>query len=163
MPRNWIDEGLRNERVHAEQQKLVQERKLRHAAVIQDKGPALIRELVTDIAAAVSEYHDKSGGGSSAVRFEALPHEGFFIERPVPLRVQLECRPDYAGEVIYCNMTSGEGRQPEAYERAFTLHFVVDESDNLGLRHENRALRTIDEVVEFLVRPVLFPERHAHS
>lgn len=155
--RDWIDEGLRHRREREEQQRLASERRLHQTAVIKAKGPDLMRRLVAEVGAVVDEYRRRSGAGGDEIEFEALPREGFCITRIRLPRVGLECHPDYELHVVYCNMTRADTHESETRELVFNLDMAVDDSDRIGLRHETRTFQALDEVVEFLLKPVLFP------
>jgi hypothetical protein len=155
--RGWIDEGLRHAREHEEQQRLVSERRLHQTAVIKEKGPDLMRRLVAEVGAVLDEYRHEARVGSSEIEFEALPREGFCVTKAKLPRVSLECRPDYEAHVVYCNMTRADLHEGDTRESVFSLDMTVDDSDTITLRHETRAFQTLDDVVEFLLKPVLFP------
>ena len=155
MTRPWIDEGLRHRRDREEQQRLASERRLHQAAVIKEKGPDLMRRLVAEAGTVVDEYRRETGGDD--IEFEELPREGFCITRARLPRVGLECRPDYELHVVYCNMTRGDTLDSETRELVFNLDLTVDDADRIVLRHETRTFQAPDEIVEFLLKPVLFP------
>jgi len=157
MGRNWIDEGLRHTREREEEQRLASEQKLHRAAVIKEKGPDVMRRLVAEVGAVVDEYRNKARVGNDEVEFEALPREGFCVRKAKLPTVGLECRPVYEEHVVYCNMTRTDSHENDARELVFNLDITVDDSDKIALRHETRAFPTLDEVVEFLLKPVLFP------
>jgi hypothetical protein len=157
MNRDWIREGLRSEPEREQQRRLMREERRRHKKIIEEKGPDLTRELVAEITAAVEQFHAESGLDRGAMIFEPLPHEGFRVERSVPPRVTLECRPSYDAGCIYCNTTREDDIEPEARELAFVLRFEVTGSSLVRLRHGDRAFGTVGEIVEFLLAPVLFP------
>jgi hypothetical protein len=156
--RDWIDEGLSHTREREEQQRLASERRLHQTAVIKEKGPDLMRRLVAEVGAVVDEYRHEARVGSHEIEFEALPREGFCVTKVKLPNGSLECRPDYEAHVVYCNMTRTDNEGSDAQEWVFSLDITVDDSDKIALRHETRAFQTLDEVVEFLLRPVLFPQ-----
>jgi len=153
----WLDEGLRQMREREEQHRLASERRLRHTAVIKEKGPDLMRRLVAEVGALVHEYRQKTGLGSNEIEFEALPGEGFCVTKAKFPRVSLECRPGYETHIVYCNMTRTDNHENAPREWVFSMDITVDDSNKIVLRHEKRAFETSDEVVEFLLKPVLFP------
>jgi hypothetical protein len=155
--RTWIDEGLRHAQEREEQQRVAGQRRLHQTAVIKEKGPDLMRRLVAEVCAVLDEYRHEARVGGSEIDFEALPREGFCITNAKLPRVDLECRPDYEAHVVYCNMTRADNQEGDTRESVFNLDMAVDDSDNIALRHETRAFQTLDEVVEFLLKPVLFP------
>jgi hypothetical protein len=157
MTRDWIDQGLRQVREREEQQRLASRRRLHHAAVIKEKGPDLMSRLVAEAGAVVAEYRQRAPAGSSEIEFETLPHEGFLVTRSALPKVGLECRPGYETHAVYCNMTRVEDHETEPQEMVFSLTMTVDESDRIGLRTETVTFAGVDEVVEFLLKPVLFP------
>jgi hypothetical protein len=154
--REWIEQGLRQMLEREEQQRLAANRRLEQAAVIREKGPELMRQLVAEVGAVAAEYREKAPPGEE-IEFEALPHEGFRIARsPLP-KVALECRPGYETHVVYCNMTRIDGHESEVKENVFSLDMTVDEANRIALRHERAAFPSVGDAVEFLVKPVLFP------
>jgi hypothetical protein len=157
MDREWIREGLRSEPGREEQRRLMREQRRQQKKIVEEEGPRLTRELVAEVTAAVEQFHAESGLDHAAVILELLPHEGFRVERAVPPRVTLECRPSYDAGCAYCNTTREDDIEPEAREIAFVLRFNVTGSNLVALRHEDRAFGTVGEVVEFLLAPVLFP------
>ena len=157
MARNWIEEGLQHTRDRAEQLRLAAERRTHQASVIKQKGPAVMRAVVTEVRAAIDEYKRAAKAASSDVEFEELPHEGFCVMRITPPRVELQCRPSYETQAVYCNMTRSNDPPGEPVERVFSLDFAVDESEQVVLRDGARVLHTAGDTVEFLVKPVLFP------
>ena len=157
MERDWIREGLRSEPEREEQRRLLRDRRRQQKTLIEERGPHLARELLAEIAAAVDQFHAESGLDHAAMVFEPLPHEGFRLERTVPPRVALECRPSYTAGCIYCNTTREDDIEPEAREMAFVLRFNVTGSNLVALRHANRRFGTVSELVEYLLAPVLFP------
>jgi hypothetical protein len=157
MARDWIDQGLRGELEREEQRRLAHERRMRQAAVIEEKGPRLMSQLVAEIAAVVDEYRAKTRVAGDAVTFEALPHQGFCVEKTGRVRTALECRPAYDAQCVYSNMSSNEGDDIETRELVFSLRFTVNESDDVELCHEDRTFHSVGEAVEFLLKPVLFP------
>ena len=156
MPHEWIDEGLSSEQGREEQWRLARERRLRQTAVIEKEAPALMQRLVDEIAAVVDEYKAKTPLEHDAIDYEALPQEGFCVTRDGPVRVALECRPSYGAHSVYCNMTCTVD-ETEPRELAFNLRFTVSDSGRVELSHESRVFHSLDEAVEFLMKPVLFP------
>jgi hypothetical protein len=144
-------------REREEQLRLASERRLRHAAVIKAKGPGLMRRLVTEVAAVVDEYKRSAGAGSDEIAFEELPGDGFHVANARFPRVGLECRPGYETHAVHCSMTRTDDHESAPQEFLFNLGIRVDDSDNITLDHESRTFHTLDEVVEFLLKPVLFP------
>jgi hypothetical protein len=160
MGRDWIDEGLRQMPAREQQRLLASERRSHEAATVAARAPELMRQLVEEIGAALDEYRQKVQAGKDDVEFERLPNEGFSITTGSFPKVYLECRPDYAGQVLYCNLsrTDRENSEIRVRELAFTLHFTVSESDAVGLRRESRVFQSAGDAVEFLLEPVLFPQ-----
>ena len=76
-----------------------------------------MREIVAEVAAALDEYRQKAAG-SEDVELERLPQEGFSITRGGFPKVYLECRPDYAGQVLYCNISRTDREDAEMRVRA---------------------------------------------
>jgi hypothetical protein len=157
MARDWIDQGLRQMREREEQQRLASKRRLEQAAVIKEKGPDLMRRLVAEVGAVVTEYRQNAPLGSNEIELEILPHEGFCITRSALPKVALECRPGYETHAVYCNMSRIDDRESDPQEIVFSLGMTVDDSDRIALRHESMAFPSVAEVVEFLLKPVLFP------
>jgi hypothetical protein len=155
--RDWIDEGLRHTQEREEEQRLASQRRLHQTAVIKEKGPDLMRRLVTEVGAVLDEYRHRARVGSNEIEFEVLPREGFCVTKTEFPRVGLECRPDYEAHVVYCNMTRADNHEGDTRESVFSLEMTADDSDTIALRHEARTFQTLDEVVEFLLKPVLFP------
>lgn len=162
MAREWIDQGLEQMREREEQQRLASRRRLEQAAVIKEKGPDLMRRLVTEVGAVVAEYRHKAPLGGNEIEFETLPHEGFCIRRSALPKVALECRPGYETHTVYCNMTRLDDRESDPEEIVFSLGMTVDDSDRIALRHETVTFPGVGEVVEFLLKPVLFPTLDSH-
>ena len=131
--------------------------RLRQTAIIKEKGPDLMRRLVTEVGAIVEEYRRKAGVGNDDVAFQALPREAFCVTRAASPKVSLECHPDYEAHVVYCNMTRTDAHESETRESMFSLDLTVGDSDTITWRYQARAFRTLDDVVEFLLKPVLFP------
>jgi hypothetical protein len=144
-------------REREEQLRLASERRLHHAAVIREKGPDLMRRLVTEIAAVIDEYKDSARAGGDAIEFEELPGDGFSVANAGFPRVSLECRPGYETQAVHCSMTRTDDPESAPQEFLFNLGIKVDDSDTIALNHETRTFQTLDEVVEFLLKPVLFP------
>jgi hypothetical protein len=113
--------------------------------------------VVTEVRAAIDEYKHAVQAAASDIEFEELPHEGFCVTRTTPPRVELQCRPSYETQVVYCNLTRSNDPPGEPVERVFNLDFAVDESERVVVREGARVLHTAGDVVEFLVKPVLFP------
>jgi hypothetical protein len=157
MASDWIDEGLRHAQERAEQRRLASERRHHQTSVIKRRGPDLMRGLLAEVGAIIDEYRRKADPGGNEIEFEALPHEGFCVTKTTLPRVGLECRPDYEAHVLYCNMTRTGDQESDPVELVFSLYFTVDESDNVELRHGTRPFRSVNESVEFLLKPVLFP------
>ena len=157
MAHDWIDQGLRQAREREEQHRLLSERRLHQTAVIKQRGPELMRRLVAEVRAAVDEYRQAARLGGAEIELEALPDEGFCVTRTKPPRVSLECRPGYEMHVVHCNMIQSENQEVAPQEFVFNLGMSLDDSDKIVLSNESRAFETLDEVVEFLLKPVLFP------
>jgi hypothetical protein len=157
MARNWIQEGLQHTRDRAEQVRLAAERRTHQASVIKEKGPAVMRAVVTEVRAVVDEYKRAAQAAESDVEFEELPHEGFCVTRTTPPRVELQCRPSYETQAVYCNVSRSNDPPGEPVERVFSLEFAVHESERVVLREGARVFHTAADTVEFLVKPVLFP------
>jgi hypothetical protein len=157
MSHDWIDQGLRHMREREEQLRQATARRLHHAAVIKEKGADLMRQLVGGVGAAVLEYRQRAPKGAEEIEFEALPREGFVVTRTGLPRVMLECRPGYETHVLYCNRTRTDDHESAPHELVFNLSMTVDDSDTIRLSEETRAFPTLNEVVEFLLKPVLFP------
>jgi hypothetical protein len=157
MARDWIERGLRQLREREEQLRLAAKRRLDQAAVMKEKAPDLMRQLVAEVGAVVAEYRQKAPVGVNEIEFEALPHEGFSVTRSTLPKVALECRPGYETHVVYCNMTRIDGRESDPQEVVFALGMTVDDAGRIGLRHESGVFAGVGEVVEFLLKPVLFP------
>jgi hypothetical protein len=157
MARNWIDRGLRHALEREEEQRRSAARRLHHTAVIKEKGPDLMRRLVAEVLASVDEYNRTAGRGSDEIDFQALPREGFCVTRARQPSVRLECHTDYETHLVYCNRTQTDSHESDPQEIVFNLDITVDDSNDLKLRHNTRAFQTVDDVVEFLLTPVLFP------
>lgn len=157
MTRGWIDEGLRQQRAREEQQRLASERRLEHGAVIREKAPDLMRRLVAEVAAAVSEYGERARVANDEIEFEELPHEGFSVRKTTFPKVALVCRPGYETHMVYCNRTRVDDHESDVQEIVFNLDIAVDDSNHVVLRHETAALPGVGDAVEFLLKPVLFP------
>jgi hypothetical protein len=157
MARSWIEEGLQHARERAEQLRLSAERRGHQAAVIKQQGPAVMRAVVTEVRAVVDEYQRAAETAASGVEFEELPHEGFCVTRTTAPRVELQCRPSYETQAVYCNMTRSNNPPGEPVERVFSLDFAVDESERVVVREGGRVFAGAADIVEFLVKPVLFP------
>lgn len=157
MTRDWIDQGLRQTREREEQQRLASKRRLEHAALLKEKAPDLMRQLVAEVGAAVTEYLQKAPLGGKDVEFETLPHEGFCITKSTLPKVALECRPGYETHAVYCNMTRTDDHDSDPQEFVFSLSVTVDDSNRIVLGHENVAFSSVGAAAEFLLKPVLFP------
>lgn len=157
MASDWIDEGLRHARDRAEQRRLASEHRQHQTSVVKAKGPDLMRALVAQVSAIIDEYRRKADAGSDEIEFEALPHEGFCVTKTTLPKAGLECHPDYEAHVLYCNMTRAGDQGGDLVESVFSLDFTVDESDNVRLCHKTQMFESVDEAVEFLLKPVLFP------
>ncbi len=160
MARSWIDEGVQHARERAEGQRAAVEQRHHRTTVIREKGPELMRGIFAEVQGVIDEYQRKAGAGR--VEFQLLPREGFSVTRITPPRVGLECRPDYEMHALYCNMTRTAVLESEIVEWPFSLEFIASESDRVELRSGSRAFHEVDEVVEFLLKPVLFPSVDAH-
>src|SRR4051812_40137890 len=157
MSRQWIAQGLQLEWEREEQLRLASERRLHKAAVVKEKGPGLMRRLVAEVAGVVDEYRQIARPGADRVEFSELPGDGFYVAKVGFPRVILECRPGYESQTVNCNMTRRDDHESAAQEFVFSLGIEVDDSDNLALDHDTHAFHTVDQVVEFLLKPVLFP------
>jgi hypothetical protein len=157
MARNWIEDGLQHARERAEQLRLGAERRARQASVIRQQGPEVMRAVVAEVRAVIDEYKRAAQAAASDVEFEELPHEGFCVTRTTPPRVELQCRPSYETQAVYCNMTRSNNPPGEPVERVFSLEFTVNESERVVLREGTRVFQTAGDTVEVLVKPVLFP------
>jgi hypothetical protein len=155
--RNWIDQGLRQQRARDEERRLASERRHEHALVIKKKAPDLMRRLVAEVGAAVTEYQENAGDGGNEIEFEELPHEGFSVRKTTLPKVALVCRPGYETHMVYCNRTRIEGDDSDVQEMIFSLEMTVDDSNRVGLRHETVDFLGVDDAAEFLLKPVLFP------
>lgn len=160
MAHNWIDEGLQHASERAEGRRAAVEQRHHRTALIKEKGPELMRGIFTEIQAVIDEYRRKAGMGR--VEFQLLPREGFSVSRITPPRVGLECRPDYEMHALYCNLTRTVDLESEIVEWPFSLEFLANESDRVELRSGSRSFHEVDEVVEFLLKPVLFPSVDTH-
>lgn len=116
-----------------------------------------MRALIADIHAALAEYAERSRPRNEPITLQALPHEGFCVERTGLPGLRLECRPDYTTPAVYCNLTRTEGHGADTRELVFTLHFTVDEDEAVALSYGDQSFATVAAAVEFLVKPVLFP------
>ncbi len=157
MTRGWIDVGLRHALEREEEQRRAGARRLHQATVLKVKGPDLMRRLVAEVMASVDEYKQSARAGGDEIEFQALPREGFGVTRAGFPNVRLECHPDYETHLLYCNTTRTDDHDSDPQEFVFSLDVSVDDSDELALRNESRAFATLDEVVEHLLTPVLFP------
>jgi hypothetical protein len=158
MGRDWIDEGLRQTAAREQQWQRAAGRRQRQAATIAARAPDLMRELVAEVGAALDEYRQKAPGRAEDIQFEPLPHEGFSITRAGFPKVYLECRPDYAGQVLLCNLSRTDRDESAIRELAFTLHFMVTDSDVVALHREPRTFQSASDAAEFFLDPVLFPQ-----
>ena len=157
MGRGWIERGLRQVREREQLYRAAVERRAHQAAIVKQKAPDLMRQLVAEVEAALDEYRGLTQGESDRIQYEALPHEGFCITRITPPRVELECRPDYELQVVYCNLTRTDDPQIDPQELVFNLAFSVSDADQVALGHETRTFQTAAEAAEFLLGQVLFP------
>ena len=157
MARSWIEEGLRHARERAEQMRVAAERRVHQASVIKQKGPEVMRAVLAELTAVLEEFTRAVPSAPRELEFEQLPHEGFCVTRTTAPKVDLQCRPSYETQAVYCNMTRANERESEPVERVFSLDFIVDESGNVALREGARVFHTAADAVEFLVKPVLFP------
>jgi hypothetical protein len=157
MTRNWIEDGLQHARERAEQLRHGAERRAHHASVIKQEGPGVMRAIVAEVRAVIDEYQRAAQAAATDVELDELPHEGFCVTRTTPPRVELQCRPSYDTQAVYCNMTRSNNPPGEPVERVFSLEFAVDESDRVVLREGTRIFHAAADVVELLVKPVLFP------
>ena len=157
MAHDWIDQGLQQIREREEQHRLASERRLHQATVIKQKGPELMRRLVAEVGAAVDEYRQGARFGSTEIELEVLPDEGFCVTRTKLPRVSLECRPGYETHAVHCNMTRSDDQEIAPQEFVFSLGMTVDDSDDIVMCNETRPFESLDEVLEFLLKPVLFP------
>jgi hypothetical protein len=160
--RAWIDEGLRQTPAREQQRQLASEHRRHQAAVIAAKAPELMRQLVAEIGAALDEYRQKASTRADAITFERLPQDGFSLTKASFPKVSLECRPDYAAQVLYGNLsrTDQEAHEIRVRELAFTLQFTVSDSEAevIALRREPRVFHHASEAAQFLLEPVLFPQ-----
>lgn len=157
MTRVWIEEGLRHSRERAEALRRDEGRQRHWHSLIEAQGPEVMRSLVTEVAAAVEDYRRALPSPEDTVEFDFLPQEGFIARRVDTPRVTLQCRPDYAGQTVYCSLTRPGRRPNEVVEVPFSLHFTVDASDRVGLRQGAHSFTDVAKVAEFLLSPVLFP------
>jgi hypothetical protein len=160
MAHGWIDEGLQHARERAEGRRVAVEQSHHRKTVIREKGPELMRGIFAEVQAVIDEFRHKAGAGH--LEFQLLPREGFSLTRVTPPRVGLECRPDYEMHALYCNMTRTADLEGEIVEWPFSLEFITDDSDRVELRSGSRTFHAVDEVVEFLLKPVLFPSIDPH-
>jgi hypothetical protein len=160
MGRAWIDEGLRQTPTREQQRQLASKHRQQQAAVIADKGPELMRQLVAEISAALDEYRQKAATRADAITFGRLPQDGFSLTKASFPKVSLECRADYAAQVLYGNLsrTDQEAHEIRVRELAFTLQFTVSDGDVIALRREPRVFHHVSDAAQFLLEPVLFPQ-----
>ena len=160
MGREWIDEGLRQTPAREQQRQRASEHRRQQAAVIAAKAPELMRQLVAEMGAALEEYRQKASTRAAAITFERLPQDGFSLTKASFPKVSLECRPDYAAQVLYGNLsrTDQEAHEIRVRELAFTLQFTVSDAEVIALRREPRVFHTASEAAQFLLEPVLFPQ-----
>jgi hypothetical protein len=140
-----------------EQRRVATERRLHHAAVIAEHAPDLMRRLVKEIEAAVQEYKRRAPLGGPEIEFEALPGEGFLVARTKLPKVSLECRPGYETHLLYCNMARTDDHDSAPQEQIFSLRMAVDDKDSIALSHDMTTFKSLNDVLEFLLKPVLFP------
>jgi len=157
MTRQWIDDGLQRERDREEQQRRALEQRHRETSVIKEKGPALMRELLAEARAAIEEYRSKARLNNEELRFEGLPHEGFCIAKTTLPKADLECRPDYETHLLHISITHIDDRESDPVESLYSWTFAVDDLNNVRLTRGTRTFRTMEEAVESLLKPVLFP------
>ena len=157
MGHTWIDEGLRQAADRERQAALAAERQRHREAVIKQQAPDLMVRLASAIGAAVDEYKEKARVGSDKIDFEPLPRESFRVTKVTLPSINLECHPDYDGHVVYCNMARSDSHESGACELEFALQVIADGLGNLELRDGNRSFANVDDVAEFLLKPVLFP------
>jgi hypothetical protein len=157
MPRQWIDEGLQREPVREELQRRALEERHHETSVIKEKGPILMRELLAEARAAIDEYRSKARLNNKEIQFEGLPHEGFCVAKTMLPKTDLECRPDYEAHLLYCSMTRIDDHESDPVESLFSLTFAVGDSNNVRLARGTRTFLTVEEAVEHLLKPVLFP------
>ncbi len=157
MPRAWIEDGLRHAGVREQSRRVALDRRRRCQALVEHRGPAMMRALVQEIAAALHEYRCSTDDGEHPVEFEVFPRDGFLVSRAGPSSAVLQCRPDYAEQIVYCNWAHAGDRETEIVESPFNLHFTVDESGRVGVQHGARVFYDIAEIAECLLTPVLFP------
>ena len=94
--------------------------------------------------------------GHPAVEFERLPHEGFYVAKVAPPKVMLECRPDYDIGLVHCNLTHIDDAGGEPIERLFSLTFTIEDGAVI-LIEGNRVFRRAEDMVERILKPVMFP------
>ena len=157
MGRAWIDDELRQMPAREEQRRLAAERRLHQAALIKQKAPDLMHRLVQEAGVVVDECRHKAGVDVGVREFQPLPHEGFSVTKVSFPRVYLECRPDYEGQVVCCNLSRTDTHESEPLEWDFNLRFTVNDRDAIELRHDDHTFHDVDEALEFLLKPVLFP------
>ena len=157
MERAWIDEGLRHEREREAQQLRRSENRHLATSVIKTQGPALMRRLVAEVGAVVDEYRRKAQIGGHDLEFATLPHEGFCLSKTRMPRVGLECRPDYDAHILSCNLTRTDDQESDPTEWMFNLDLALDAAGNITLHSGTRAFEGVDDAVQYMVRPVLFP------
>jgi hypothetical protein len=163
MARSWVEAGLQHAREQAEQLRVAAERRAHQAAVVKDKAPGLMRAVLAEVAAVFEEYRRGASAFAAKIELEELPHEAFCVTRTARPRVDLQCRPSYETQAVYCNLTRTSGPDNEPVERVFSLDFTVDDADNVALREGSQTFPTAAEAVEFLVKPVLFPPLEDHQ
>jgi hypothetical protein len=125
--------------------------------VIKEKGPLLMRELLAEAKAAVDEYRLKTRLNNKELQFEELPHEGFSIAKTTLPKADLECRPNYETHLLQCSITRIDDHESDPVESLFSWTFTVDRLNNVRLAEGTRTFRSIEEAVEYLLKPVLFP------
>jgi hypothetical protein len=158
MGRDWIEEGLRETPAREQQRQLASERRQRQAATIAAKAPELMRGILAEVGAALDEYREKAPEHADDIQFELLPHEGFSITKASFPKVYLECRPDYVGQVLFCNLSRTDRAESQTRGSAFTLHFTMNDSDEVALLPSAGSFQNASAVGEFLLKPVLFPQ-----
>jgi len=156
MNRTWIREGLRHVREREDALKRDHGRLHHWQALIDARGPDLMRQLVDEIGAAIEDFRELTGQAHE-IRMQTLPRGGFLVSRTAGHSVTLQCRPDYAGHTVCCNLARTVDGQSTLVELPFNLHFTVDDHDRVGLRHGAQRFADVPRVAEFLLTPVLFP------
>ena len=157
MERDWIDDGMREERAREAQHARDAEERHRQTARLVTHGPALMQALVAEARAAVDEYRRKAGTSLHDVEFEALPHEGFLVTKHTLPKAAVECRPDYARHQLACDVSRGLDPETDPTEWFFSLTLGVDADGGVTISEGTRVLAGVGDAVAVLLRPVLFP------